>query len=178
MRLACILLLFVTSIVPAAPNVTLLVRHAEKAAEPADDPPPTIAGKRRAEELDRVVRAWSAAGSPVRALFSSEVVPTQKTLAPLAADTRIKVTVIAAKDTASLVKQVLAVNGGIAVVASHSNRLPAIIEALGGPAGLAIPDAEYDDLFVIHGKSFVRLRYGVPSQPFKDAVPSDMRPIR
>src|SRR4051812_42706864 len=80
----------------AAPAVVLVVRHAEKAAQPADDPPLTPAGRQRAAELARVVQAWSAAGAPVRALFASEVKRTQQTLEPLTAATGVKVSVVAA----------------------------------------------------------------------------------
>jgi phosphohistidine phosphatase SixA len=159
----------------AAPAVVLVVRHAEKEAVPAEDPPLTAVGRQRAAELARVVQAWSAAGAPVRALFASEVKRTQQTLAPLAASTHVKVSVVNAKDIAALVKQVLAVDGGVVVVAGHSNTVPGLIQALGGPPGIVIADAEFDRLFAITGAGskalVVALRYGAPSDP---ANPSKM----
>ena len=153
------------SIAPAAPAVVLLVRHAEKEASAmTEDVPLTAAGRRRAEELARVVAAWTAAGGKVQALFASEAKRTQQTLAPLAAATHIAVTQVEATDIAGLASKILAVPGGIAVVAGHSNRLPAVIQALGGPAGLVIADTEFDKLFVITGPGsaakMVLLRYG------------------
>jgi broad specificity phosphatase PhoE len=148
----------------AAPAVVLVVRHAEKEALPADDPPLTAAGRRRAEELVRVVRAWSAAGAPVRGLFASDTKRTQQTLQPLAASTGVAVTVVKAKDTAALVERILAIDGGIVVVAGHSNTIPALLQALGGDVGVIIADAEYDRLFAITGAGSqpvaVALRYG------------------
>jgi broad specificity phosphatase PhoE len=148
----------------AAPAVVLVVRHAEKEAVPADDPALTAKGRQRAAELARVVQAWAAGGVPVRELFASEVKRTQQTLGPLAASTRLAVSVVNAKDTAALVKKILAVDGGIVVVAGHSNTVPALLEALGGPAGIVIADAEYDRLFAVTGAGagarVVALRYG------------------
>src|SRR3954453_2542467 len=91
----------------AAPAVVLIVRHAEKAAAPAQDPPLTAAGNQRAGELARVAGAWTAAGAPIRALFASEVQRTQQTLLPLAATSGLKITVVKASDTAALVKRIL-----------------------------------------------------------------------
>jgi phosphohistidine phosphatase SixA len=148
----------------AAPAVVLVVRHAEKEALPADDPPLTPAGKQRSAELVRVVQSWSSAGAPLRELFVSEVKRTQQTLQPLAAASGLALSVVNAKDTATLVKRILAIDGGIVVVAGHSNTVPALIEALGGPAGIVIADSEFDRLFAVTGAGaqarVVALRYG------------------
>jgi phosphohistidine phosphatase SixA len=133
----------------AAPAVVLLVRHAEKEAAPADDPALTVGGKRRAAELALVVQAWAAGGVPVHALFATELRRTQQTLQPVAAATGVAVSVVSAKDTAALVKRILAVEGGIVVVAGHSNTVPEIVRALGGPAGIVIEDSEFDRLFAL-----------------------------
>jgi broad specificity phosphatase PhoE len=151
-------------IASAAPAVVLVVRHAEKAAQPAGDPPLTAAGRRRAEELVRVVHAWTSTGVPLRALFASEVQRTRQTMQPLASATGLSVSVVNAEDTAALVKRILAIDGGIVVVAGHSNTLPAILQALGGPAGIVIADAEFDRLFAVTTPGaqadVVALRYG------------------
>ncbi len=133
----------------AAPAVVLVVRHAEKAAAPADDPGLTAAGKERAAELALVVQAWTAGGAPVRALFATELKRTQQTLEPIAAATGVAVSVVSAKDTAALVKKIQEVEGGIVVVAGHSNTVPEIVRALGGPAGIVIEDSEFDRLFAL-----------------------------
>jgi phosphohistidine phosphatase SixA len=153
----------------AAPAMVLVVRHAEKQAQPANDPPLTDLGKTRAQELARVVQALAAAGMPVRELFATEVQRTQQTLQPLAASLGIKVTVVNAKDTAELSRQILAVKGGLVVVAGHSNTVPGIVQALGGPSGIVIGDAEFDRLYVLTGAGsaakVATLRYGLPSDP-------------
>ena len=86
------------------------------------------------------MRAWSEAGVPVRELFATEVTRTQQTIAPLAKSTGLAVSVVSAKDTAALIKRILAVDGGIVVVAGHSNTVPEIIQAPGGPAAITIGD--------------------------------------
>ena len=147
----------------AAPAVVILVRHAERAGEMPDDPSLTAAGKQRAEELARVVAAWKAPGGKLLGLFASEKKRTQETLAPLAAG-GLKVTVVPAADTVALVKKILAIKGGIVVVAGHSNTVPGVIQALGGPAGITIDDNEFDRLFVLTGAgghaALVGMRYG------------------
>ena len=165
-----ILILAVATLAPemalGAPAVVILVRHAEKETTPADDPGLTPAGRQRAEELARVVAAWKASGAKVRALFSSEMKRMRETLGPLEAATGLRVIPVKAKDTADLVKRILAVKGGVVVVAGHSNTVPAAIEALGGPAGIAIADAEFDRLFAVTGAGgkavVVAMRYGNP----------------
>jgi hypothetical protein len=84
----------------------------------------------------------------------------------LAAATGVAVTQVKAADTAALVKKILAVNGGVVVVAGHSNTVPGVIQALGGPAGITIDDAEFNRLFVVTGAPgkavVVAMRYGNP----------------
>jgi len=52
----------------------------------------------------------------------------------------------------------------IVVVAGHSNTLPGVIQALGGPTGITIDDNEFDRLFALTGAggsaSLVGMRYG------------------
>ena len=148
----------------SAPAVVILVRHAEKSTTPVNDPVLTTAGKQRAVELAHVVATWTTAGASVKALFATEAKRTQLTLAPLAAATGRTVTQVMAVDTAGLVAQILAVNGGVVVVAGHTNTLPAVIQALGGPAGITIAETEFNRLFVVTGAgahaAMVAMRYG------------------
>jgi len=150
----------------SAPAVVILVRHAEKGTTPVNDPVLTRAGSQRAVDLAHVVATWTAAGANVKALFATELKRTQLTLAPLAAATGRTVTEVTAVDTAGLVAKILAVNGGVVVVAGHTNTLPGVIQALGGPAGITIAETEFSRLFVVTGAgahaAMVTLRYGKP----------------
>jgi hypothetical protein len=77
------------------------------------------------------------------------------------------VSVVNAKDTAALVRRIMAIDGGIVVVAGHSNTVPDILKALGCSAGITIADAEFDRLFAVvgvgPGARLVALRYGEPT---------------
>jgi hypothetical protein len=54
----------------------------------------------------------------------------------------------------------------VVVVAGHSNIEPAVIQALGGPAGITIGEAEFDRRFALTGApgkaAGVALRYDNP----------------
>lgn len=142
------------------PITVILFRHAEKAAEPKDDPPLSEAGQRRAARLADLL-----AKSGATALYATDTRRTQLTLAPLAARLGVPVGVVAAKDTAAMARAILGHPGGTVVVAGHSNTLGPILEALGAPAIEALGDDDYDNLFVATahapGKAtVVRLRFG------------------
>src|SRR5687768_18433277 len=66
--------------VQAPPTVILLVRHAEKAAQPAQDPPLTEAGAARARALVAVAR-----DAGVKAIISTQYLRTRNTAEPTAA---------------------------------------------------------------------------------------------
>ncbi len=125
------------------PITAILVRHAEKAAEPKDDPPLSEAGQRRAARLADLLEKSGAT-----ALYATDTRRTQLTLAPLAARLAVPVGVVTAKDTAAMAQAILGHPGGTVVIAGHSNTLGPILEALGAPAIEAIGDDDYDNLFV------------------------------
>lgn len=145
-----------------AATTLLIVRHAEKAAEPADDPPLTEAGRARAATL-----AGMAASSGVSAAYATQYLRTQQTIEPLAAQLGVPVGQRDSKDTDGLVAQVLAEHRGQTVlVAAHSDTVPLLVEKLTGKPAAPIEEDEYDNLYVVtswgvgHGTA-VRLRYGV-----------------
>ena len=142
---------------PAMCQVTVILsRHAEKAATPPKDPPLTEAGKKRAELL-----ASMLADSGVDAIYVTEFQRTQQTAAPLADRVHVKPTVVS--DTQQLIAAIRARKSGVVVVVGHSNTLPEIIAALGGPT-VKIADTEYDNLFVLTvgatQSSLLRMHYG------------------
>ncbi len=152
---------------PSGTTTVIVVRHAEKAAEPAADPPLTAAGEARAEAL------VGAVGSlPVTAIVSTDFARTRSTAAPLAARLGLTPEIVDARapDHARAVAQgVLARHRGeTVVVVGHSNTVPDIITALGAPKPANICDAEYDNLYVVRvpvtGAATVeRRRYGATS---------------
>jgi broad specificity phosphatase PhoE len=133
---------------PAGTTTVIVVRHAEKAAEPAADPPLTAAGAARAQALSEAVR-----GMPVTAVISTNFARTRSTAAPLAARLGLTTELVDARapDHARQVAAgVLAKHRGeTVVVVGHSNTVPDIVAALGAPKPASICDAEYDNLYVV-----------------------------
>ena len=152
---------------PCAETV-ILVRHAEKAAAPADNPPLTAEGRQRAEALATMVSA-----SGVTSIYVTEYLRTQQTAEPLASLLHLTPQRIGAKKTPDLVAAIRAQKDGVVLVVGHSNTVPEIIAALGGPT-VKIEDSEYDSFFVltISGKdvSLLRLHYGAASAPAGPAM--------
>src|SRR5262245_7952006 len=68
----------------SSPTVVLLVRHAEKAAQPADDPPLTQNGRRRAEALAEVIK-----DAHPTAIITTQLHRTVETAQPSAAATGV-----------------------------------------------------------------------------------------
>ena len=78
-RNAVMLALLVSGAVSAESHTVFLVRHAEKATEPASDPPLSAAGMQRADTLVHLL----ANAKPV-AIYTSQYQRTQLTAKPLA----------------------------------------------------------------------------------------------
>ena len=124
-------------------TTVIVVRHAEK-ADSSEDPNLSEAGKKRAERL-----ALTLAAAKVAALFSSQYKRTQQTLHPLAKRLGLEISTVNASMTQELVRRMLSeFPGQTIVVASHSDKVTEIIEALGGQSVGYLGESEYDSLFV------------------------------
>jgi broad specificity phosphatase PhoE len=138
----------------------ILVRHAEKSTTPKDDPILTDAGKTRAENLARMLRA-----AGVKAIYSTNYQRTRSTAEPLAKQLSITPVILDAKDSSLFSKTIREKNAGQTVlVVGHSNTIPEIIQGLGGPAMEEIDETVYDNLFIVtmpkEGKpAFLNLKY-------------------
>ncbi|MFI5311287.1 MAG: histidine phosphatase family protein [Gemmatimonadales bacterium] len=155
-----------------APTVVIVVRHAEKAAAPANDPPLTAAGAARAKALAAVL-----ADANVQAIISTPLVRTLETARPTAEAHALAVQTVPVggpvADHARAVAAAVRKHPGTTVlVVGHSNTVAAIIAALGGPKMPDLCDSQYSNLFtlVLDGASarLVRASYGAPS-PDPDA---------
>ncbi|HEX4469387.1 MAG TPA: phosphoglycerate mutase family protein [Gemmatimonadaceae bacterium] len=183
MSKAFLLLLLVVTALPLsaqerAPTTVILVRHAEKAAAPADDPPLTEAGQARARALMAITR-----DAGVTAIITTQFVRTRETARPSAVALKIAPEIIRATAGAQHVQDVaraaLAHTGGVVLVVGHSNTVPAIIAALGAPPPPPICDNSYDDLYVVTipasgAARVIHARYGEPS-PATEGCASMMR---
>ncbi len=153
---------------PAQTMTVVVVRHGEKAAG-TGDVALSEAGQARARALLATLE-----NARVTAIFSSPLQRTRQTVAPLAATTGVQVVTIPLEGgvtahAAKVAEAVLASGkGGTVVVSGHSNTVPAIVAALGGPAMPDLCDSAYDRLFVLtipaNGpRTLVRATYGVPT---------------
>lgn len=151
----------------APPTVVLLVRHAEKAAQPAANPPLTEAGTARAQALSAVAR-----DAGVTAIITTQYERTRKTAEPTALALHVTPEVVdagpATQHAKAVADQVLKHAGGTVLVVGHSNTIPAIVGALGAPQPRDLCDSEYDQLFVVvigdtGPPRLIRSRYGAPS---------------
>jgi len=132
-----------------------LVRHAEKAAEPAADPPLLEAGNKRAGALARML---GKAG--IKTIYTSQYLRTKQTAEPLAKQLGISPTVIPVKMgenprelspqyLTEMAKRVYSNTSGAVLIVGHSNTIPEIIKALGGDITPAIEETVFDDLFIV-----------------------------
>lgn len=128
------------------PRAIVLVRHAEKAVEGGADPALAPAGVQRAERLAQMLAA-----SGVTHLFATEFVRTRATLEPLAKLVERPITEVSARDPKGLLSALESLpRGALAIVAGHSNTVPALVEKLsGGRAKPTIEESEYDRLFLV-----------------------------
>ena len=162
---ACLLTAALTSPAATMPDLVILVRHAERAAQPPGDPALTPAGEQRAQAL-----AQALSGSGIQAILTTQWRRTRDTAAPLASALGIQAQVVDAKGGTAAHAQavadaVKALSGNVLVV-GHSNTVPAIIAALGGPQMHELCETSFHHLFVLQpGKEprLLRLRYGEAS---------------
>jgi broad specificity phosphatase PhoE len=136
-----------------AQKLVYVVRHAERAdggagttsmsGAPAD-PSLSAAGEARAAKL-----AAMLADAGITAIYATEFKRTQETAKPLSARTGVAVATVAASATSALVSAIRAAHAtGVVLVVAHSNTMPAIIKAFGGP-DVVVGDNDYDGLFVV-----------------------------
>ncbi|MCH1929521.1 histidine phosphatase family protein [Shewanella sp. A25] len=129
-------------------RLIVLVRHAEKSDYPIGDPVLSSAGEVRAISLITALKR-----TPLSQLIATQYQRTQRTLAPIAEARHLAVTVIPAQKPIEghiqqIVEQVHAVKGNTLIV-GHSNTIPLIITALGGPELNAMAEDDYSQLFLL-----------------------------
>jgi phosphohistidine phosphatase SixA len=133
----------------AATTTVIVVRHAEKAAQPAADPPLTDAGVARSKALEAALR-----DAGVTAIVTTQLERTKATARPLADALHITPEVVPTETSVQehvkkVVAAVLRHGGGVVLVVGHSNTVPEIVEALGGKKPAAMCDDEYDGLYMV-----------------------------
>jgi broad specificity phosphatase PhoE len=150
----------------AAPTVVIIVRHADKAAQPANDPPLTEVGTERALALADFLK-----DAKVAAVMHTATTRTRETARPTFERFGLTPEIIPngpAPVVAAAIREMVARHQGQTIlVVGHSNTVMPWIAALGGPERPNLCDHQYDGLYtVIIGGGQTRLvegRYGPPN---------------
>ena len=164
----------------AQPSTVILVRHAERAAEPRADPFLSPAGTQRALDL-----ASALASAGVNSIITTHLQRTQLTAKPVGdaiGQTPIVVRAGGSGHADSVAAAVMRRPAGETVlVVGHSNTVPAIIAALGGPRMPDLCETEYSNLYVMELKAgsaprLIKAKFGAPDPADSDACNRAMRP--
>lgn len=136
-------------VTPAAAQdstVVVLVRHAEKAAVEGNDPPLSEAGQARARALAETLR-----GMRFDAVIATERQRTQATAQPLARAQGLtpEVIALAGPHVENVAAAVRRHAGHTVLVVGHSNTVPRIVHALGGPQLRDLCEPEFSHLYVL-----------------------------
>ncbi|HET7463922.1 MAG TPA: histidine phosphatase family protein [Longimicrobium sp.] len=155
------------------PTVIILVRHGEKdRSNPlAANPDLTEAGRRRARDLERVIRRRH-----VNAIITTHLKRAAETAQPSAESFHLTPEVYHANGDGKATGQAMAEMirarhmGQTVLVVGHSNTVPATIEALGGPKINEICDSSFSNLFMLvlypnRAPRFTHTHYGAADPP-------------
>lgn len=154
-----------------ATTTIIFVRHAEKAAVPADDPSLNDAGRRRVSELTRqLVDADVVAG--VDAVYVTPYRRSVETGEPVATRLGLELQSYDPADNEAVLERILKdYKGKVVLVVAHSNTVPGLIADLGASKNVPpIDEDEYDNIYIVSipwfGKTkTIRLRFGEPYAP-------------
>lgn len=124
----------------AEPAVIYVVRHGEKTGNDGD-PDLTAQGRLRASNIAAILKKTG-----IRQVFTSKTARTRQTAAPTAALLGLPVKEYDARQPEKMVEE-LKTAGGNALVVGHSNTVGKLVTLLGGEAGTAVGDDEYDRLY-------------------------------
>ena len=131
-----------------AQKLVFVVRHAERAdggmMQAQKDPPLSAAGQVRASKL-----AVLLGEAGIKGVYATEYRRTQETARPLATKLGLQPQQVSSDDIDGLLRKIRSEHAqDFVLIVGHSNTVPAIIKALGGP-DVTIPDNEYDNLFLV-----------------------------
>ncbi len=148
------------------PTVVIIVRHADKATTPANDPPLTPTGVERAAALAELLK-----DANVGAVMHTPTTRTRETARPTAERFGLTPEIIPTGPlpvVANAVREmVLRHQGQTILVVGHSNTVMPWIAALGGPTRPDLCDHQYDGLYtvILDGTAarLVEARYGPPN---------------
>jgi len=148
----------------AQPSLVVVVRHAERAAEPRGDPGLSAEGIQRAQALaDRLAEA------NVTSIITTELRRTRETALPTAMKFGIEPQVVATRrdDVPAHVQAVVAAVQqltGVVLVVGHSNTVAGIVAGLSGARPIELCDTSHSHVFVVDpqpaGSAVLQFTYG------------------
>ena len=156
----------VASAAVAAPDQVIVVRHAERAPEPKDDPALSAEGATRAELL-----ATTLASAQVKTIITTHYRRTRETAAPLARQLGLTPTVLTIRrgEVPAHFEEVLAEvrkATGVVLVVGHSNTVAGIVAGLSKSSPVKLCETTFANLFVVTpgaaGAPALQLTYGKP----------------
>ena len=155
----------------AQASTVILVRHGEKASQTETDPILSAAGVQRAKDL-----AAALADGGVTTVITTQWKRTRATAAPFVAATHPKTMIV--NDSAGIYKHIADMvatimarpAGDVVLVVGHSNTIPRIVGALGGPKMLDLCDSQYSTMFILEMNGtnpprLIRATYGKEDPP-------------
>jgi phosphohistidine phosphatase SixA len=128
----------------SAQEAIYLVRHAEREDSSADSKL-SAAGEARAVRL----AAWLGTAR-ITHIYTTDLRRTIQTAMPFAAASHLSPQQSPASDTQAMRVRVAGLGpADRALIVGHSNTIPELIRAFGVTTPIAIPDSEYDNIFII-----------------------------
>lgn len=163
------------------PALIILVRHAEKSTVGGTDPDLSDAGQARAKALVAAI-----ADAHVTAIVTTTYKRTSQTADPIAAAHNITIEKVGldggtAMHVAAVAAAVRKHPGEVVLVVGHSNTIPAIVTALGGPKLPDLCDAAYATLFMLQparagaAANVVRVKYGAADPDGAESCTTPMK---
>jgi broad specificity phosphatase PhoE len=162
-----ILVFFLLTSVAASSQTIYIVRHAEKAAQPANmtsDVPLSEAGKQRAALLRKLLL-----NKNIRYIFSTNRLRSTSTAEPLSEATGVAVQLYANDTLPRFIARVKALKSNVLIV-GHSNTIDDIVNELCGEKKIPndFEETAYDNLLVVKFKKkkilFEPKKYGAPTK--------------
>ena len=154
-----------------ATTTVLVVRNADRAAEPGEDPGLSPGGAIRAEELSRVLGDADVVQG-LDAILVASGRASRETAEPLARSLNLPVQEVDTADPDALAKQILRdFKGKIVLVVADPASIPVLVPEFQGSKKVpAMADGEYDNLYIVsipwYGKvKTLRLHYGARPAP-------------
>jgi len=154
-----------------ATTTVIFARYANLMPGNDANPGLSAAGRRRAEELARVLGDVDVVAG-VDAIFATQFRKSQETADPIARKLELPVQVVEASNVRGLADMILQeYKGKIVLVITDSDALPQLIRRFQGSKKLPpMSDEEHDNLYIVsipwYGKvKTLRLKFGVPYTP-------------